>query len=472
MNEKNLKARLGIGALAALLLLNPGLRVSAQQAPAEGGARLGPGEVTAPTGPVDNDQLHVTYVRLGSNRAEGFLYEPKGRGANARVAILYAAPQVPAIADIGFNPPPVELASRGYRVLYVRHIYQAGDLAMPLDGFAETSRGISYLRSLPGVERVVLVGWGLSAASTTLYASVAANGPAACQYPQVLVPCKTEEASGLAKPDGLVLLDPGLAAADKPFAVDPAYEGNGRTRQDLDEYSAANGYDAATGTAKYSADFRKRYYAAQSARNNKVVDDAIARRKLVDEGKGPFLGDEPMSVPGTNSTGSGSGLFKTDLSLLAHTKRPHILLKADGSQPMEIIRTTRKPSSGVKSVGRTGQCCGYTLRRFMANDAIRTTKDFAMTEDDVLGVEWRSSNLSVPGAAEGVAVPSLVMSMTCFMFVVPSEVIYDHLAAKDKTLVGVEGTGHLFTACGPEFGDTKKRTFDYITSWLSKSGRF
>jgi hypothetical protein len=454
------------------MLLACGSRVGAQQAPAGGGASLGPGEVAVPTGPVDTGRFHVTYVRLGSNRAEGFLYEPKAPAANVRVAILYAAPQVPAIADIGFNPPPAELASRGYRVLYVRHIYQAGDLAMPLDGFAETSRGISYLRSLPGVERVVLVGWGLSAVSTTLYASVAVNGPAGCQNPQVLVPCKTTEASGLTKPDGLILLDPGFAAGDKPFAVDPAYDGSTRSRQDLDEYAAANGYDAATGSAKYSADFRKRYFAAQSARNNKIVDEAIARLKLVDEGKGTSAGDEPMSVPGTNSTGSGSGLFKTDLSLLSHTRQPHTLLKADGSQPMAILQTTRRPNSGINAVGRIGQCCGYTLRRFMANDAIRTTKDFAMTEDDVLGVEWKSSNLSTPGAAEGVAVPTLVMSMTCFMFVVPSEVIYDHVAAKDKTLVGVEGTGHLFTPCSPEFGDTKKRTFDYIASWLGKPGRF
>ena len=433
---------------------------------------MGPGEVPAPIGPINTAQFHINYVQLGTNRSEGLLFEPTSPAANSRVAVIYSSPQIPSPADIGFNPPAVELSSRGYRVLYVRHIYSAGEITNPLDGFEETSRGINYLRSLPGVERVVLVGWGLSALSVTLYADVAANGPAACQNPEVLYPCKTADASGLAKPDGVVLLDPGLGAGDKPFSVDPAYEGGARSRLDLDEFASANGYDAASGTAKYSADFRKRYFAAQSERNNRIVDDAIARLKLIGEGKAATAGDEPMSVPGTTSAGSSAGLFHADLSLLSHTKQPHTLLKADGSKPEVILHSLRPANSGIKSVGRVGQCCGYTVRRFVDNDAIRTTKDYAVTEDDVLGIDWKSSIMGTPGDAEGIKVPTLVMSMTCFQFVVPSEIIYDHLAAKDKTFAGVEGAGHLFTPCKPEYGDTRKRLFDYVGDWLGKPGRF
>jgi hypothetical protein len=38
--------------------------------------------------------------------------------------------------------------------------------------------------------------------------------------------------------------------------------------------------------------------------------------------------------------------------------------------------------------------------------------------------------------------------------------------------VSSEGSGHLFTPCRPEYGDTKKRSLDYIDSWLAKPGRF
>ena len=68
--------------------------------------------------------------------------------------------------------------------------------------------------------------------------------------------------------------------------------------------------------------------------------------------------------------------------------------------------------------------------------------------------------------------PALVVTNTCFQFVVPSEIVYDHISAKDKTYAGVEGSEHFFTPCKPEFGDTKKRLFDYVDGWLAKAGRF
>ena len=42
----------------------------------------------------------------------------------------------------------------------------------------------------------------------------------------------------------------------------------------------------------------------------------------------------------------------------------------------------------------------------------------------------------------------------------------------DKMLVAVEGQEHFFNACKPEFGDTKRRNFDTVASWLAKAGRF
>jgi hypothetical protein len=69
-------------------------------------------------------------------------------------------------------------------------------------------------------------------------------------------------------------------------------------------------------------------------------------------------------------------------------------------------------------------------------------------------------------------VPTLVLTNTCFQFVVTSEIVYDHLAAEDKTFAGVEGSEHFFTPCGPQYGDTMKRLFDLVDDWLSKPTRF
>jgi hypothetical protein len=64
------------------------------------------------------------------------------------------------------------------------------------------------------------------------------------------------------------------------------------------------------------------------------------------------------------------------------------------------------------------------------------------------------------------------MVMSCHYLVVPGEIIFDHLRSKDKTYAAVEGAVHMFTPCRPEYGDTVKRTFDYVDSWLSRAGRF
>ncbi len=460
--------------LIVVAFLACGSGAQAQDAP--GGVLATPGRpapTRTPVSPVDNDFYRSTIVELGGGARVGLLYEPKKPGPNSRVAVLYSD------RNFGVDPPAAELARRGYRALYVSYPpLRPGEIGMPLDGFLEASRGITYLRALPGVERVVILGWGAGAGSMTLYANVAAHGPAACQGKAVIYPCQTEQASGLARPDGLILLDPG--AGTRASNIDPAYDGSARKRLDLDMFAAANGYDASSGAARYSAEFRKRYFAAQQARNDKIIDDASARLKLLDQAKAKLSGDEPLFVAGAVNSGEMASLSRPDLSILSHTKRPHILLKADGTQPLSILRSLR-PSTGPvgaaviqAAVLKTSKpaSTGYTLREYLANDAVRTNKDFALTADDIVGVDWKSAITSTPANAEGVAEPTLVITMTCFQFVVPSEVIYDQLAAKDKTLAGVEGSEHEFRSCGPQYGDVKQRTFDFVADWLGKYGRF
>jgi pimeloyl-ACP methyl ester carboxylesterase len=370
------------------------------------------------------------------------------------------------------TPLATELASRGYRMLWVTPWTMDEN---PFDGVPELSKGISYMRSLPGVERVVVIGHSGGGRLVSFYANVALNGPAACQRPELLYPCKTEEASGLAKLDGLILMDSSAGTINTVSSVDPAYEGDSRTNGDLDMYAAANGYDAATGAAKYPEDFQKRFYAAQAARNTRLIDGAVAQLKLLDQGKSLYIGDAPMVIPGAVNNVNGTSLHHTDRTLWAHTKRPHTLLKADGSKP-EIIVPIVAPPAGKENIRQSGSLyfgsLNYTVRHFLANDAIRTTKDFAITADDIVGVDWKSSLRSSPGNAEGITVPTLVMTMTCNLLVVPDEIIYDHLGAKDKTFAAVEGALHGFTPCRPEYGDTMKRAFDFVDNWLSKPGRF
>jgi pimeloyl-ACP methyl ester carboxylesterase len=422
----------------------------------------------ATSGPVGSDMFRTEYIRLGSNNSEGLLYTPSHPGTKARIALVYSHPD-----SNNFNSPiGRELSSRGYRVLMVN--YRGADTGP--ESFAPTiSRGIEYVRSLPGVQKVLIIGHSGGGHLLTFYGNAAEHGPAACQDKQKVYPCNGARLGGLAKPDGIILLDPALGALHKMSSLDPAVNDKDRKRdQRVDMFDAANGYGAGAKSASYSAQFAEHFYAAQAARNALLVQRALDRLQAIEQGSAQFTDDEPYVIAGMSATPAGARLYQPDVTILAHTKSRHILLKADGSSP-EVIVPSVRPASGefaaaLGSLAVMGQ--NTTVRHFLANDAIRTTPGYAFTADDILGVQWTSSMASAPGNAEGITVPALVMVMTCHYLVVPGEIIFNHLGSKDKTFAGVEGAVHGFTPCRPEYGDTEKRLFDYVDTWLSGTRRF
>ena len=453
-------------ALSACALL------STAQSQDEGAPPGKPGESgkrAPPIGPVQSERFHTQYVRLGSNNAEGLLYEPVNPILKARIAIVYSFPD-----DNNFNSPPGrELASRGYRVLMVNYhgVDEGPEAYAP-----SISHGIEYVRSLPGVERVVIIGHSGGGHLMSFYENVAEHGAAACQGPKLIYSCKGDRLKGLAKPDGIILLDPALGALHRMSSMDPAVNEKDRKRNAaVDMYLPANGYDVTAKRATYSPEFAKRFYAAQAARNDRLVQHALERLHAIEQGTAQYSDDEPFVVPGMSSHPAGARLYQPDLTLVAHTKKPHVLLKADGTSPEMVIPSVRPPT-GMQFADQLNSLSvmseNVTVRRFLANDAIRTKPGYGFTTDDIVGVEWESSMNSTPGAAEGITVPALVMVMSCHYLVVPGEIIFDHLAAKDKTIVAVEGALHEFNACKPEYGDTVKRTFDFVDSWISRAGRF
>ena len=420
-----------------------------------------------PVGPIQSDRFRTVYVRLGANSAEGLLYDPVAPGPNARIALLYSHPD-----GNNFNQPVGrEMAHRGYRVLMVNY---RGEEESPEVYAPSISRGVAYLRTLPGVQRVVIIGHSGGGHLMALYQNVAEHGASACQGPEKLYPCRGEGLDRLAKPDGIVLLDSTMGAFHQMSSVDPAVEGKTRMPS-LDMFAAANGYDVTGKRATYSVDFAKRFYAAQAARNGRMVDNALERLRALTRGAGQFTDDEPLVIPGMGVEAAGARLYQPDPAFAARTNKPHRLLKADGTQP-EVIVPSVRPPSGQQAAGALGtlrvMTQNTTVRRFLALSAIRTTPDFAITADDIVGVNWASAISSTPANAEGISVPALVMVMTCHYLVVPGEIIFDHLRSTDKTFAAVEGAVHGFTPCRPEYGDTVKRTFDFVDGWLGKAGRF
>jgi hypothetical protein len=408
--------------------------------------------------------VKTTYVPLRPGNA--ILMEPASPGVKSHVALIYTHP---SLNNFTHASGP-ELSKRGYRVLLLNSYVNES----AYEGYAPAiSAAIRYLRALPGVDKVLFVTHSGGGPVMTFYQNVAENGPSVCNGPEKLLPCKGN-LTGWPKADGLILLDsvPG-SSYHQMTSIDPALGKSpaaGPRNASLDMFDPKNGYDPKARSATYSDDFLTRFFAAQSARSNAIIDEAVSRLKKVAQGQGAFKDDEPFPVAGIGVNASGARPYQADVRLVSHTKQPHILVKTDGATATTVIHSTHPPvGTATEMLGTMAEMAqNGTLTRFLATQAVRTTKDFRMTEDSIEGVDWKSSATSVPSNIEGVTVPTLIATMGCHYFVVPSEIYYDHSGAKDKQYVAIEGAAHVFTPCKPEYGDTKKNLFDYVDGWIAK----
>jgi pimeloyl-ACP methyl ester carboxylesterase len=414
-------------------------------------------------------QLKTTYVSLANN-ANAVLLESPQPGPNSRIVAINTHPD----HNNNFNYfIGRELAARGYRALGVNYYGPEDEFE---EFLAPVAAAVKYARSLPGVEKVVFATHSGGGPALTFYQEIAEKGPAACQEPSRIYKCRGTGLTGLPKVDGLLLLDINIGAPHRMLSLDPAVDtGTPRKREpSLDLYAAQNGFDAESSSASYPPAFVKRFLAGVHARSERLIADAQARLRAIESGQGPYKDNEPFVIAGMAENSVGARLNLADPRLLSRTRAPHLHLKADGSKPIEIARSTRKPQATSledrDTLGETTQ--NKTVRHYLSFLALRTTPDYELTEDSMKGIDWRSSANSAPGNVENISVPTLVMAGTCAIHIVPLEITFDHSAAKDKEFVAVEGANHSFQPCRPEFGDTRKRTFDYVEAWLSKPGRF
>lgn len=409
------------------------------------------------------------FVRLASN-ANAVIADPVATNADKkRVVFLTMHPE----RANEFNSwIAKELAKRGYRTMMMNYYgpERTYDEFLP-----PIAAAIKHLRTLPGVEKVVLIGGSTGGSELTFYQNVAENGTKACHIPELIYPCEGKDLDHLPRADAIVLLDINAGAPLRTVAVDPAVDSRDPRKRNpaLDLFDPRNGFDPKTRAAHYSNQFARRFLAAQAARDNKLIDDALARLAKIEKGEGEYRDDEPFVVPGSSRMENGARLDLADRRFLAHTHGSHLELKADGSSAVQIVQSVMQPLAdnvdGVDTLERTTQ--NVTVRHFLSYYALRTTPDYAVTEDDIKGIVWNSAVNSAPGSVQGVTVPTLVMAGSCYGHMVFNEIVFDHAAAKDKEYVIVEGANHTLQPCKPEYGDTSKRGFDYLEGWLVKPGR-
>lgn len=414
----------------------------------------------------------TTFVRLGNNANAILVERVSPVPAKSRIAILITHPE--RINNFNYFTG-VELSRYGYRVMMMNYY---GPEQTYYELLAPISAAIKALRAVPGVEKVVLAGHSSGVPELTSYQDVAENGPKACQGPERLYKCDGKGLDNLPKADGMLMFDSNSGPSARILALNPAIEAHHPRQKNaaLDMYDPKNGYNPATRSATYSQEFLDKYFAAQGAKANQLIDEALARLAKIEQGEGDYKDDEPFVVAGASGSGrsaAGAHPARADIRLLSRTHAPHLLLKSDGSKVTQVIPSVAPPQARPEDQGSLFQTTlDVTVRHYLTFNAVRVTSDYRMTQDSIPGVVWRSSPSSMQGNVEGIHVPTLFLASTCGAELVLQEIAFDRSAAKDKELVGVEGANHSYGPCKPEYGPTFRRTFDYADSWLSKPGRF
>ena len=401
------------------------------------------------------------YIRFQPSATKGALYAPAGE--HAGVAFLAIHRTSNFMNMIGNE----ELAKRGFLVLGMNPRSDNNEAIVNFEDIAlDIKQGVEFLRKQPGVRKVVLIGFSGGGPSTTFYQAVAENGPSYCQGPNKLTQC-SKALADLPRADGLLLLDahPGNTVnalrSLNPAVLDEADPS--KIDASLDPFDPKNGFNA-NGHSTYSEEFMQRYFKAQAARMNRLIDKAVAMRESLAKGEAATTDDAPFIAYRNRAR-----LMDFSMSVHPGTTRPQKLIRNDGSISTEIIRSVRVGLSQNAMLDRTlmNGTLFLTLKSFLSANAIRA-------RDSINDIDWCSSNNSTPCALRSIASPLLVVAMGGHYFITDNELHFDVAASKDKDFVVIEGAVHGQTGCaacskltGQDYGNATRNLYDYVGKWAT-----
>lgn len=370
------------------------------------------------------------------------------------------------------NRACTELSKRGFMALCWNTRFVNNETEVRWEELAlDVKTAVDFARSLPGIERVVLLGHSGGSPLMSFYQAVAENGPSFCQGDNKLVECG-EELQGLEPADAIVYpdahpgngvqalhgLNPSLSIVGGKVVVDT----------ELDPFSPANGFNP-NGASSYSGEFRNRYYLAQSRVMNAKIAEVEELRRRIDAGEHVFPDDDVVLLPFDAQAGAARlDAFDPSVSETMSTASPRRLLKNDGSMITEVVRSVALPKPQQASVNRTfnGGVKLLTTQSFLSANAVRSTH--AMED-----IDHCSTNASTNCAIANIEAPTLIVAMGAYNHIRFQELMYVQSPAEDKEFLVIEGATHGYTPCVPcetspgQYSNSLRNLFDYIAKWAN-----
>lgn len=419
----------------------------------------------------ENHAFTARYMRLGQfmDGMDSVLYVPE-KPKRCGVVIMHSD------SNYLTFPGGENLAQRGFLTLCANMNRPDAPLERKL---SDVKRAVETMRSQSGVEKVVLLGHSGGATLMSCYQAVAENGPGIFQDEHRIV--KMGPMEDLPAADGVMLIDSNFGNGVMTLvSIDPAVtdEASGvKTDPALNAYTPESGF-VKDGDTRYTEDFKTRFYAAQAARQERLIARALERYEALEAGQGNYVDDEPFIVPGGSQIAPNNRLFPQDLHLLAHTKNAYDLLHGGtGTVTHEIIRSVRTARGDLYATPIFGLgTMATTVKTYLSSNCVRTLPGYRVTEDGIEGVDYDSAFCCTPGNVKHIHAPMLIMGMTAGYECIASEIIYENAASADKTIAFVEGGTHMISTAHDaeqypgQFGDAVKTLFDAVGQWLD--GKF
>ncbi len=290
-----------------------------------------------------------------------------------------------------------ELPKRGFSVLGMNSRFKNNEASVNWELIAlDVRAGVRFLRSQPGITKVILIGHSGGGPTTSYYQAVATNGTAYCKSTAIqekLSPCSDSQLSGFLptdKADGIVFLDAhpgntvnGLRSLNA--AVKKEGKPNNPLNEKLNPFNTANGFNP-DGDSVYSKNFVNKYTDEQSNRMNDLIDLALQMRADIAAGDSLPTGDDAFIAYRDSARLSdfSTGVWKGTLN-------PAKLLKNNGTiDATKVVNTVRVPDPGNKETDESfGGALFLTLTSFLSANSIRSFNSLD-------GIDWCSSNNSTP----------------------------------------------------------------------------
>ena len=283
-----------------------------------------------------------TYHQLGPAKAT--LYKPDtGPAPHVGIVVMHRT------ANFLAHSPCTELSARGFMLLCMNPRFDNNETQIRWEDIAlDVRAGVNFLKTQPGITKIILFGHSGGGPTMSFYQAVAENGPPYCQGPNKLVQCGNNLA-GLPPADGIVFADAhpgnpvvGVLRGNNPAVVDERRPD--RLNPRLDPFNPKNGFNP-TESSTYSEEFKEKYFKGQAERMNSLIDEALEKLRRIEQGKYIYPDNDVFIIPRAGGTFAGGGgsanLQQLDVTVHHNTVNPHKLLKNDGSIATQIVESVR-----------------------------------------------------------------------------------------------------------------------------------